>query len=68
MQREDGAKKVRGCMAGVVRDGPHGRAYGYQPVAGKPGELQIVTSEAEVVRRIFAEYTAGRSPRASPPH
>jgi site-specific DNA recombinase len=65
MQREDGAKKVRRGMAGIVRAGRYagGRAYGYQPVSGKPGELQIVTSEAEVVRRIFAEYTAGRSPR-----
>ena len=31
MQREDGAKKVRRGMAGVIRDGRHagGRAYGY---------------------------------------
>jgi site-specific DNA recombinase len=56
---------VRRGMDGVVRDGRHagGRAYGYEPVPGKPGELQIVEHEAEVVRRIFADYVAGASPR-----
>ncbi|RWA74038.1 MAG: recombinase family protein [Mesorhizobium sp.] len=65
MQREDGAKKVRRGMAGVVRDGRHagGRAYGYQVVPGRPGELEIVKEEAQVVRRIFAAYAAGRTPR-----
>jgi site-specific DNA recombinase len=65
LQREDGAKKVRRGMAGVVRDGRHagGRAYGYRPVAGRPGELEIVEEEAEIVRRIFAAYAAGRPPR-----
>jgi site-specific DNA recombinase len=65
MQREDGAKKVRRGMAGVVRDGRHagGRAYGYRAVPGKPGELEIVEDEAAIVRRIFAAYGAGRTPR-----
>lgn len=65
MQREDGAKKVRRGMAGVVRDGRHagGRAYGYRSVPGKPGELEIVDDEAAIVRRIFAAYGAGRTPR-----
>nr|WP_080643981.1 recombinase family protein [Mesorhizobium loti] len=65
MQREDGAKKVRRGMAGVVRDGRHagGRAYGYRPVLGRPGELEVVEGEAEVVRRIFDGYSAGRTPR-----
>ncbi|TPM57458.1 recombinase family protein [Mesorhizobium sp. B2-2-4] len=65
MQREDGAKKVRRGMAGVVRDGRHagGRAYGYRPILGRPGELEIVKEEAEVVRRIFAAYVTGRTPR-----
>lgn len=41
MQREDGAKKVRRGMAGVVRDGRHagGRAYGYRAVLGHPGAV-----------------------------
>jgi site-specific DNA recombinase len=65
MQREDGAKKVRRGMAGVVRDGRHagGRAYGYRAVPGKPGELEIVENEAAIMRRIFAAYAAGRTPR-----
>ena len=65
MQREDGAKKVRRGMAGVVRDGRNagGRAYGYRAVPGKPGELEIVEDEAAIVRRIFAAYGAGRTPR-----
>jgi site-specific DNA recombinase len=65
MQREDGAKKVRRGMAGVVRDGRHagGRAYGYCAVPGHRGELKIVEEEAEVVRRIFAGYAGGRPPR-----
>ena len=32
--------------------------------AGKPGEYEIVPSEAEVVRRIFREYLEGYSPAA----
>ncbi|MER8848587.1 recombinase family protein [Mesorhizobium australicum] len=65
MQREDGAKKVRRGMAGVVREGRSagGRAYGYHPIPGKPGELEIVEAEAEIIRRVFAEYLAGNSPR-----
>ena len=65
LQREDGAKKVRRGMAGVIRDGRHagGRAYGYRPAAGRTGELEIVEEEAEVVRRIFSAYAAGRPPR-----
>ena len=65
MQREDGAKKVRRGMAGVVRDGRHagGRAYGYRAVPGEPGRLSIDPTEATIVRRIFAAYIGGESPR-----
>uniref|UniRef100_UPI00273DAF2F recombinase family protein n=1 Tax=Oceaniradius stylonematis TaxID=2184161 RepID=UPI00273DAF2F len=61
----DLAHKVRRGMDGVVRDGRHagGKAYGYAPVPGQPGELEIVREEAETVRRIFKEYAAGRTPR-----
>lgn len=57
--------KVRRGLQGVIRDGRHagGRAYGYRPVMGKPGELEIVPEEAEVIRRIFTEFLAGSSPR-----
>jgi site-specific DNA recombinase len=65
MQREDGAKKVRRGMTGVVRGGRHagGRAYGYRAVPGRRGELEIVEEEAEVVRRIFAAFAVWRSAR-----
>jgi DNA invertase Pin-like site-specific DNA recombinase len=61
----DLAHKVRRGMQGVVRDGRHagGRAYGYRIVSGKPGELEIIESEADVVRRIFSEYLDGKTPR-----
>lgn len=65
MQREEGAKKVRRGMAGVVRSGRNagGKAYGYRPVAGQKGELEIVEEEAAVVRRIFEMYAGGIGPR-----
>ena len=58
-------KKVHRGQSGVIRDGRHagGRAYGYAPVPGKPGELTIVEHEAEIIRRIFESYAAGDSPR-----
>jgi site-specific DNA recombinase len=56
---------TRRGLEGVIREGRHagGRAYGYRAVAGKPGELEIVEEEAEIVRKIFAEYVAGKTPR-----
>lgn len=62
---QDLAHKVRRGLSGVVRDGRHagGRAYGYRPVPGKPGELAICEPEAEIVREIFEAYVAGRTPR-----
>ncbi|PST20096.1 recombinase family protein [Rhizobium sp. JAB6] len=65
MQREEGARKVKRGMIGVVRSGRNagGKAYGYRPVVGKPGELEIVEDEASTVRRIFEMYAAGISPR-----
>lgn len=63
---ENLAAHTRRGLAGVVRDGRSagGRAYGYRPVLGKPGELEIVEDEATIIRRIFTEYVAGASPRA----
>ena len=65
LYREDGAAKVRRGMAGRVRAGLAGGGiqYGYAPVAGERGKRTIIESEAEVVRRIFSEYVAGRTPR-----
>ncbi|PZM07670.1 recombinase family protein [Rhizobium tubonense] len=66
MQREEGAKKVKRGMVGVIRSGRNagGKAYGYRPVLGKPGELEIVEAEAAVVRRIFDMYAGGVAPRS----
>ncbi|MGN6307349.1 MAG: recombinase family protein [Mesorhizobium sp.] len=65
MQREEGAKKVRRGMRGVVASGRNagGKAYGYRPVPGKAGELEIVEDEAATVRRVFEMYAAGAAPR-----
>lgn len=65
MQREEGARKVKRGMMGVVRSGRNagGKAYGYRPIAGKAGELEIVEEEASIIRRIFDMYAAGISPR-----
>ena len=56
---------TRRGLEGVIRDGRHagGRAFGYRAVPGKPGELEIVEEEAELVRQIFADYIAGKTPR-----
>ena len=56
---------VRRGMAGVVRDGRNagGRAYGYRPVPGRPGELAIAPAEADVVRRVYADYLGGATSR-----
>lgn len=66
MQREEGAKKVKRGMTGVVRSGRNagGKAYGYQPVPGRLGELEIVEEEAATIRRVFDLYAAGVSPRS----
>jgi site-specific DNA recombinase len=57
--------KVRRGLAGNVSRGASagGKAYGYEPVLGKPGELCIVAAEAAVVLEIFERYLAGETPR-----
>lgn len=62
---ENLALHTRRGLEGVIRDGRHagGRAYGYRAKPGCAGELEIVADEAEIVRRIFAEYIAGRNSR-----
>ncbi|EIG62292.1 recombinase family protein [Bradyrhizobium sp. WSM1253] len=56
---------TRRGLEGVLRDGRHagGRAYGYRAIKDKPGELEIVEDEAEIVRQIFSDYVAGKTPR-----
>lgn len=60
---QDLGHKIRRGQVGSVAEGksPGGKAYGYSPVLGAPGELQIVGMEADVVRRIFKAYSDGRS-------
>lgn len=66
LYREDNAHKIRRGMSGRVRDGLSGggRAYGYRAIEGKRGALAIDEAEAAIVRRIFEDYAAGKSPRA----
>lgn len=65
MYLTDLAHKTRRGLSAVIRDGRHagGRAYGYVPVLGKPGELEIVPEEAAIITRIFEEYASGERPR-----
>ncbi len=60
-------QKTRRGLAGVIRDGRSagGVSYGYaQKPGGKKGERVAVEAEAEVIRRIFAAYASGESPRS----
>ena len=70
---KDLALKTHRGVEGRVRQGKSGggRAYGYRVLTqraldGTPlrGELEIVEAEAAIVRRILAEFAAGKSPRA----
>jgi len=62
---ENLAQKTRRGLAGVVRDGRHagGRSYGYRAIPGQPGRLVVEDTEAQIVRRIFADYLKGDSAR-----
>jgi site-specific DNA recombinase len=62
---DDLSVHVRRGLEAVVRSGRHagGKAYGYKPVLGRPGELEIVEEQAEVVRRIFKEFAQGYTAR-----
>lgn len=70
---KDLAQKTRRGLEGRVRQGRSagGISYGYDIVRTigpdglpVPGGRSINPSEAEIVRRIFGEFAAGRSPRA----
>ena len=70
---KDLAIRVHRGLEGRVRQGKSGggRAYGYRglnnrALDGAPirGDREVVEAEAAVVRRIFAEFAAGKSPRA----
>ena len=61
----DLANKTRRGLRARVASGASGggKSYGYDAVPGSPGEHVINEREAEVVRRVFADYVAGRTPR-----
>ncbi len=65
---KDLAEKTRRGLRGRVEQGRSGGGlcYGYavlRSMNGERGGREIVEAEAEVVRRIFADFAAGKSPR-----
>ncbi|OYW56837.1 MAG: hypothetical protein B7Y80_01770 [Hyphomicrobium sp. 32-62-53] len=62
---DDLAQKTKRGHIGRLNAGklPGGKLYGYDVVLGDPGARRINPDEAAIVRRIFSEYAAGRSPR-----
>ncbi len=61
---ELGNKTRRGLAARVSAGASGGGvSFGYRAVPGKPGEHEINEREATIVRRIFADYIAGQTPR-----
>jgi site-specific DNA recombinase len=70
---KDLALKTHRGIEGRVRQGKSGggRAYGYRAVPQRAadgtalrGDREVVEAEAVIVRRIFAEFAVGKSPRA----
>jgi len=69
--REEGRKKIRRGMEPRARQGQNmgGKAYGYVAKVKLThderdrGKLEIIPEQAEVVQRIFTEYSQGKSPR-----
>jgi site-specific DNA recombinase len=59
------AQKTHRGQKGAIERGSigGGRSYGYRPVKGEPGKVEIIDAEAATVRRIFKEYLAGAGSR-----
>jgi site-specific DNA recombinase len=62
---KDLAAKIKRGQNGLVSEGlfPGAVTYGYSMVPGKPAERAINDEPAKIIRRIFAEYANGSSPR-----
>lgn len=58
------AEKVKRGQRGAFERGtsPGGLAYGYR-VGATPGSRFIIEPQADIIRRVFADYSAGISPR-----
>lgn len=65
MYREDTAHKVRRGLSALVKKGlsAGGKSYGYQPDPLNKGKFVINEEQAEIVREIYSDYLAGKSPR-----
>ncbi len=63
---KDLAQKTHRGLEGRVRQGKSGGGicYGYKTVEGKTGERRIDPDEAVVIRRIFVDFSKGKSPRS----
>lgn len=61
----DLAQKTRRGQRARVQEGGigGGSSYGYASVPGQTGAYAIIEDEAAVIRRIFTEYAAGKTPR-----
>jgi site-specific DNA recombinase len=66
MQLDSTRRMTRRGHGGRAKEGkvPGSVAYGYRIVLGKKGEPEINPDKAKIVRRIYAEYLKGASPRA----
>lgn len=65
LMREDNVHKIRRGMGGLVKQGlsAGGKAYGYKSDPENKGKRVIVPEQAGVIRRIYSEFAAGKSPR-----
>lgn len=64
-RKEIGRRTRRGLEGRARQCRPTGgRAYGYIPASqSASGEIEVDPAQAEVVRRIYEDYAAGKSPR-----
>jgi site-specific DNA recombinase len=65
-RREASYRTRRGLEGKAIKgESAGGRAYGYRPASqSATGQVEIIETEATVVRRIFELYAGGVSPRA----
>jgi site-specific DNA recombinase len=70
ISRKQGAQMIQRAMSGLVLKGKSagGKSYGYQSKPRRSGErggeLEIVETEADIIREIFQRYVAKETPKA----